>query len=94
MYMGPKAWPFKPLAWPFGPCTGRCARCIGPSTLPPRNDDRASEADSLAVIGSKWAAAHLAERVTSSQSWGCAGSRGAQGPLPHVVKKGRRKVKF
>ena len=29
-------------------------------------------------------------RVTCSPSWGCAGRRGAQGPLPHVVKRGRR----
>lgn len=61
---GPKAWPSEPSAQPFSSGTRQCTHstgCEGPSTLPPRNDDMASEADSLAVIGRKWAAARLAD---------------------------------
>lgn len=78
---------------PFSSGTGQWARstcCLRPSTLPPRNDNIASEADSLAVIGRNGCSRFGRLRVTSSQSWGCAGSQGAQGPPPHMVEKGRR----
>lgn len=38
---------FSSWVWAHSTC------CLGPSTLPPRNDDRAREAVSLAVIGRK-----------------------------------------
>lgn len=45
----PWAQPFQFLNWVWAHST--C--CLGPSTLPPRNDDMAREAVSLAVIGRK-----------------------------------------
>lgn len=63
----------------------------GPSTLPPRNDNMASEADGLAVIGRNWL-----QRIWQSESHQqpklglCRQPRGS-GPLPHMVKRGRKR---
>lgn len=63
----------------------------GPSTLPPRNDNMASEADGLAVIGRNWL--QLIWQIESHQQPKlglCRQPRGS-GPPPHMVKRGRRK---
>lgn len=65
--------------------------CPGPSTLPPRNDDMASEADSLAVIGRKGL-----QRIWQIESHQqpklglCRQPRGSGPPL-HMVKRGRKR---
>lgn len=89
-----RAWPLTAIKpHPFSSGNGQWARsicCLRSLTLPPRNDNIASEADSLAVI----------ERNGLQQIWQieshqqpklglCRQPRGSE-PPPRMVEKGRR----
>lgn len=79
----PKPGPSQPSAQPekfWYRSVGSLQLLPGPSTLPPRNDNMASEADGLAVIGRNWLQRIWQIESHQQPSWGCAGSQGAQGP--------------
>lgn len=87
----PKPGPSQPPAQPekfWSRSVGSLQVLPGPSTLPPRNDNMASEADGLAVIGRNWL-----QRIWQIESHQqpklglCRQPRGSGRP-PHMVKRG------
>lgn len=93
VFRAPSLAPHSHQPHPFGSGTEQWARstcCLRPSTLPPRNDDMASEADSLAVIGRNGLQQIWQVESHQQPKLGlCRQPRGS-GPPPHMVEKGRR----